>query len=147
MKKFFRFIFIVVLIFIGVSYFMRSNESKADNITQTTPVETQGQNYLDKVGDKVSEGIDAAKEAAEKAISNHETSIIIGELVVKGKGKDMICYVKTGFFEKYRVKTITGTDDSYIKLAGYNGKKIKISGIMNMETKEITAITYKLSAE
>ena len=99
--------------------------------------------FFDKIGEIIKDG----KESAEKVISSHETTTITGKLVVKGKGKNMTCFVKTGFLKKYRVKTITGTENSYTKLAGFKGKRIKVSGVLNTETKEITAASYKLAKE
>lgn len=117
------------------------NKVKGDTSAKESSEEEKG--LFDKLSDTVKSG----KDAAEKAISTHENTTLTGKLVVKGKGKNITCYVKTGFFEKYRVKTITGSEDSYTKLAGYKGKKIKVSGILNTETKEITATTYKLATE
>lgn len=96
---------------------------------------------FDLIGDTFQSG----KESVESIISNHETATLTGKLVVKGKGKNLKCYLKTGLFEKYTVKTLTGTQDSYLKIAGYKGKKVKISGIVNTETKEITVASYKLA--
>lgn len=120
---------------------IKSGINKLKGDSKSESAEEKG--ILDKLGDKVKAG----KESAEKAISSHETTTITGKLVVKGKGKNMTCFVKTGFLKKYRVKTITGSEDSYTKLAGFKGKKIKVSGVLNTETKEITATSYKLAKD
>ncbi len=120
---------------------IKSGISKVKGDSKSESVDEKG--LFDKLGDKVKAG----KDAAEKVISSHETTTITGKLIVKGKGENISCYVKTGFLTKYRIKTITGSVDSYTKLAGYKSKTIKVSGILNTETKEITATSYKLAKE
>lgn len=42
---------------------------------------------------------------------------------------------------------MSSTEDSMIKFAGYNGKRIKVSGVLNTETNEMTLTTYKLAKD
>ena len=48
---------------------------------------------------------------------------------------------------EHTLKTISGSEDSNLKLSAYNKKKVKITGILNTETNEITLTTYKLAGE
>lgn len=94
-----------------------------------------------KVGDKVKSGAEKTKEA----VNTHTTKILTGTLKVKGSGKKATMTFKAEDGNTYTLKTISGSEDSMLKLSAYNKKKIKISGILNTETNEITLTTYSLA--
>lgn len=96
-----------------------------------------------KVGDKVKAGAEKTKEA----INSHSTKILTGVLNVKGKGKKAVMNFKAEDGNTYTLKTISGSEDSKLKLSAYNKKKIKISGILNTDTNEITLTTYSLAKD
>lgn len=95
-----------------------------------------------KVGDKVKSGAEKTKEV----IETHEVKNLTGTLKVKGFGKKVFSF-KADDGKTYTLKTISGSEDSNLKLSAYNKKKVKITGILNTETNEITLTTYKLAGE
>ena len=114
----------------GIKSFFGKAKEKASEIGQ-------------KVGDKVKAGAEKTKEA----INSHSTKILTGVLNVKGKGKKAVMNFKAEDGNTYTLKTISGSEDSMLKLSAYNKKKIKISGILNTDTNEITLTTYSLAKD
>ena len=124
----------------GIKSFFGKAKEKLDGEAKEKTKET-----ADKVGKKVEEKVKAGAEKTKEAVNTHETKFLTGTLKVKGSGKKATATLKAEDGNTYTLKTITGSEDSMTKLSGYNKKKIKISGILNTETNEITLTTYSLA--
>ncbi|MDO4507534.1 MAG: hypothetical protein Q4B64_11365 [Spirochaetales bacterium] len=165
MKK----IIAALLIATSVAFFASAEESNTDDAVQAlndaiTTVGNEAKNLLEKakgkiteenkdkaktkaneIGQKVGEKVKDGAEKTKEAISKREPISCTGTLKVKGSGEKATATIKADDGKTYKLKTMSGSADSMTKLSGYNKKKVKISGILNTETNEVTLTTYKLA--
>lgn len=100
-----------------------------------------------EIGSKISDAIKSGVKKTEETLNTHSTKFLTGTMYVKGSGKKAKATFKSDDGTTYSVKTISGSEDSMLKLSAYNKKRVKISGVLNTESKVITLATYKLATE
>lgn len=100
-----------------------------------------------EIGSKISDAIKSGVKKTEETLNTHSTKFLTGTMHVKGSGKKARATFKADDGTTYPIKTISGSEDSMLKLSAYNKKRVKISGVLNTESKVITLATYKLANE
>lgn len=125
------------------SAYAKDNKSSEKN----SEVLEKTKNKASEIGNKIGDAFKTGINKTEEALNKNKTKIVIGTLHVRGEGKNALANIELDDGTKYVVKTMSNSEDSMIKLAGYNGKRIKVSGVLNTETNEMTLTTYKLAKD
>lgn len=125
------------------SAYAKDNKSSEKN----SEVLEKTKNKASEIGNMIGDALKTGINKTEEALNKNKTKIVTGTLHVRGEGKNALANIELDDGTKYVVKTISNSEDSMIKLAGYNGKRIKVSGVLNTETNEMTLTTYKLAKD
>lgn len=94
--------------------------------------------FGEALGATVLEGIEQAGDAVEKVTFVQATGTVREDLF----SKNLSLVTDDGTFS---LCTLSGTEDSRLRLSGYKNREITVTGILNAETNEITLLTYALS--
>lgn len=101
----------------------------------------------EEIGARINDAIKTGVKKTEEALNSHSTKFLTGVLYVKGSGKKMTVTFKADDGTTYAVKTLSSSEDSMLRLSAYHKRRVKISGVLNTETKVITIATYRLAGD
>lgn len=134
----------MLLIFLGIAAFSFSEDSTNWDSVKNDFKEA-GSNIKD-AAENIKNGTKEAIKEVSKTVENNKLLSLQGTL-------------KRGLFSKtnftleaddgtsYKLKTLSGSDDSYKKLSGFKNQKISVTGILNKQENTITMTTYKSIGE
>lgn len=145
MKKTKKFIIAGLLLSLGMGIFAQEQEQIQDKLPKIeSEVLSEAANaFLKKATDGLAKGLNKAGEE----LQNHTVIWVTGRLEVKGKqgNRNFILKVQDG--NRYKLKTVTGSETSIETLNLYKGKLISVKGVVNKETEEMTVLSYSLQVE